>query len=74
MTTNQKISIFGIITAIILFFLYNFYFSPSAICIGTYKEATIMDAEEKYSNKKQREEYIENQMLRGKVNCTKPKS
>ena len=74
MTTNQKISIFGIITAIILFFLYNFYFSPSAICISTYKEAIIMDAEEKYSNKKQREEYIENQMLRGKVNCTKPKS
>mgnify|MGYP001070950532 CR=1 FL=1 len=74
MTTNQKISIFGIISVIILFFLYNFYFSPSAICINTYKEATIINAKEKYSSKKQREEYIENQMIRSKVVCTKPKS
>lgn len=74
MTTNQKISIFGIITSVILFFIYNFYFSPSAICINTYKEAMIMDAEEKYSNKRDRKEYIEDQMLRGKIICTKRNS
>jgi len=73
MTTNQKITVFGIITLIGLFFIYNFYFSPSAICINTYKEATYKDIETRYPDKELREEYIYKSMNKAKVSCTKPK-
>lgn len=51
MTSNQKITVFGIITLICLFFIYNFYFSPSAICINTYKDITYKDIEIRYPDK-----------------------
>lgn len=72
MTTNQKITVFSIITLVGLFFVYNFYFSPSAICINEYKKFYEQEAKQ-FTDIKKRDEWLEVNMRRGKLKCTLPK-
>ena len=68
MTTNQKITVFGIITLIGLFFIYNFYFSPTAICINEQKKL----AQKQWGVSKPDDEWMEAYMQRAKLKCTIP--